>query len=90
MIKALDEFVIMQKVTKKYNDFQDFQKNNKTTINSLFNKLQVKKVHFKKNQANIKNPPDIQKVNGYNSKNDEPVDVVLISKYLNCLYLGIP
>ena len=59
MIKALDEFVIMQKVTKKYQDFQDFQKNSKATINSLFNKLQVKEAHFKKNQTNIKNQPDI-------------------------------
>jgi hypothetical protein len=80
MIKALDEFVVMQKVTQKYKDFQDFQKHNKSTINSLFNKLQVKEAHFKKNQTNIKSQPDVLKVKGYNSKNDEPVDVVLISK----------
>lgn len=73
---------MMNKITKKYENYQDYQKNNKPTINSLFHKLQVKEVHFKKNQNNIKNHPDILKVKGYNSKNDEPVDVVLILKYL--------
>ncbi len=60
----------MNKITKKYEHFQDFNKNNKSTIDSLFNKLQVKEVHFKKNQSNIKNQPDILKAKGYNSKND--------------------
>ena len=48
MIKALDEWVIMQKVTRKFIDYKDYQKNNSQTINSLFSKLQVKEVHFKK------------------------------------------
>ena len=55
---------MMNKITKKYENFQDFHKNNKSTIDSLFNKLQVKEVHFKKNQSNIKNQPDILKVKG--------------------------
>jgi hypothetical protein len=71
---------MMNKITKKYENYQDFYKNNKSTIDSLFNKLQVKEVHFKKNQSIIKNQPEIFKVKGFNSKNDEPVDVVLISK----------
>lgn len=80
MIKALDEWVVMQKVTKKFNDFKDYQKINAITINSLFNKLQVKEVHFKKNQGNPKAPFDIVKTKAFNSKNDESVEVVLISK----------
>jgi hypothetical protein len=80
MIKALDEWVIMQKVTKKFADYKDYQKNNSQTINSLFNKLHVKEVHFKKNQGNPKAPFDILRVKAFNSKNDEPVDVVLVSK----------
>ncbi len=57
MIKTLDEWIVMQKINKKFIDYQDYQKSNKQTINYLFNKLQVKEVHFKKNQANIKNMP---------------------------------
>lgn len=70
----------MQRITKVYEDYQDFQLKSKQTISALFNKLQVKEVHFKKNQSNQKNQSDIYKVKGYNSKNDEPVDIVLIAK----------
>ncbi len=52
MIKALDEWVIMQKIKNNFVDFHDYQKNNQQTINSLFNKNLVKEVHFKKNQSN--------------------------------------
>jgi hypothetical protein len=70
MIKALDEWVLMQNIPKKFKDFQDFQKNNELTINSLFGKLQVKEVHFKKNTFNSKMASDISRLKGYNSKND--------------------
>lgn len=81
MIKSLDQWVVMQQITCQFSNFKDFQKYNKQLINNLFTANQVKEAHFKKKQSNSKSIPDISTVRGFNSKNDEPIDVVLIAKY---------
>ena len=42
MIKALDEWIMTQKITKKFKDYKEFQTQNKQIINELFLKKQVK------------------------------------------------
>ena len=81
MVKSLDEWVEVSSIKSAYKNYKEFQNSNSEVIESIFLKNQVKDVHFrKKDTLNKIIQQDILRIIGFNAKNDEPVEVVLISK----------
>lgn len=66
----MDEWTVMQKTTQTYKDYEQFQNINGKAIDSLYNQIRVREVHFRSKKL-AKNADQIHTVTGFNSKNDE-------------------
>lgn len=79
LMKSMDEWIIMQKLTKAYKDFEEYRDINDRVIEGLFNQIKVREVHFRTKKGKGKNEGIFTEI-GCNSKNDEPVEVTKIYK----------
>ena len=82
MIDSLDEWVKMQKKQQQFKHYEEYQSFHEKLIEQQFNKLRVREVHFKQ-RVNTAKINKIEKGVGMDSRNDEPVEVIFIPKYLS-------
>lgn len=71
MIKAMDQWTVMQRIKQPFKDFQEFQKLNGKAIDNLYSQLRVREVYFRTKKVNTEET--IQSIPGFNSKTDEQV-----------------
>ena len=52
MIKAMDQWTVMQKVKQPYKHFQEYQQLNGKAIDNLYSQLKVREVYFRTKKIN--------------------------------------
>lgn len=69
----------MQKLQQPFQGYKYYQSHHQKLIEQLFSKIRVREVHFKQRKVSTKsNKTEI--LSGFDSRNDEPVEVTLIPK----------
>ena len=83
MIDALDEWVKMQKIEQPFKDHLEYQAFHLKLIEQQFSRLRVREVHFR-HKVNTAKMAKIETAVGMDSRNDEPIQVTFLPKYLPC------